>query len=109
MTTAPMPARDNSHQARSQIFVTVELMNGKVPDAEAAMAAFKTMEGWTGAELVDAEAGAWLVEVPAQTEATLRHEGWLETWALTPAGNRMLISAEWVDVGPAGADWDAQH
>lgn len=95
--TFPLPARDGSHHERSQIFVTVELTNGKIPCPEAAMAAFQTLEGWSGAELADAENGGWLVEVPSQTEATLRHEGWLETWALTPAGNRMLISAEWVD------------
>jgi hypothetical protein len=97
MTTAPIPARDGSHEATAQIFVTVELANGKVPDADAAMAAFQTLEGWSGAELVDAESGGWLVTVPAQTEASLRHEGWLETWAITPGHNRMMISAEWVD------------
>lgn len=94
MTTAPIPARDGSHEATAQIFVTVELPNGKVPDPETAMAAFQTMEGWTGAELVDAEAGGWLVEVPSQTEASLRHEGWLETWAIAPSGERIMISAE---------------
>lgn len=98
MTTPPLPARDGSHTERSQIFVTLAAVDGTIPTPEVAIAAFQTMEGWTGAELVDAEAGAWLVEVPAQTEATLRHEGWLETWMLAPSGERIMVSAEWVDV-----------
>ncbi len=98
MTTYPIPARDGSHQDRAQIFVTVATVAGTIPPLADTIAAFKTMEGWTGAELVDIVAGAWLVEVPAQTEATLRHEGWLETWALAPSGERLMISAEWVDV-----------
>lgn len=97
MNTQPTPARDGSHEARSLIFVTVAKVNGDVPSVESTLAALKTLEGWSGAELVDDRTGAWLVEVPSQTEATLAHEGWLETWAIAPNGERLMISSEWAD------------
>lgn len=92
--TFPIPAHDGSHNERAIITVALEGIDGTIPTIEVGKAALERLEGWADPQVEDAENGIWNVEVPAQTEATLRHEGWLETWAIAPNGERILISAE---------------
>ncbi len=90
MTSTPFPT-SGQHIG---IFVTVQTLAGNIPHESVAKPALESLEGWSHAETEDAEAGAYLVEVPIETWHTLRHEGWLETWALAPNGDRLMISAE---------------